>query len=428
MPGLPDVSGASAEQLAAIIAQSRQMLERAKAAGLDTGEVEGLVNRADSQLKAGNTKEAAAILRRVFEVVQRAMSRGEAPPGGVTRGPRGGTGGPPGGGRWPRGGTNGRRPGGMRGGMAGGPPGMAPPGAQGPAPEGMFPNVFGLMVREMQEESGVLAAVAGDIDNASLAMREKNQDQIREILAAAHSKIVAIAESRENLTRRLQGAQGVQGPPGGERPGGRGPGRRPGRGFGEQRPGPSQPPGPEAPPVPAVGSALPPNIQRVHDVLGRALDEARGLPPEEYEAQREGFILRLVASLAEAVTGQALSEGMLPESALAPIEVPAEEPTGQAAREKLEFEVRNRLRLIQIPCAKLAEVGVDLDDVGRVIDQARDAVNAGKLVEASQAANQVTDMVWQLLQTHASELQASPTGPPGESTPAPEPAPGPVNP
>ena len=445
MPGMPDVSNASPQELAAVIAQSRQMLAQAKAAGLDTSEVDALLNRAEQQLRAGNAQQAAGTMREAFEVVRKAMAGGGGPPGlaggapgrsgGVQR-PRGG----PGMGARGPGGMPGRGPGAMAGGPGGmpwGPPGMGGPPQQAAMPGGMFPSVFGELLGEMQRESGVLATVMDDIENAGLALREKNQDQIREILAAAQSKIAAIGARREELGRELQAPQGPlmgagpngampgMGPVGpwapemgagaqgstGQRGGWRGPGgQRPG---GPGSGGAQQPGGWSGlPMMPGFGPGGSLDLQRVHDVLGEALDEVRNLPPEEYEKQRDGFVQGLMARLIAAVTGQDLT-GAPGEAGLAggltglpPLEAPTQEPTDPEAREKLEAQIRTRLRLLQEPYAVLAKLGADVTPVDETLGAAREAVNARQLVDAANATNAAANMVWQLVDTYQAELEA----------------------
>ncbi|MBM3498976.1 MAG: hypothetical protein FJX74_09935 [Armatimonadetes bacterium] len=416
MPGLPDVTGASPDQLAGMIAQSRQMLAGAKAAGLDTREVEGLLNRADAELRAGNAQKAAASLRQAFDVVRQAMAGGGGRPSGPPRMARGGPGGPPGGG-------GGRRPGGMPGmamppGMAGG-PGMGMPQGPGMAggPGGVFPDVFGLLVGNMQRESGVLAGVLEDLENAGLALREKNQEQMREILSAASQKIAAIGKRRNELEGRLRPGQIA--PPGEEPraawqgPGGRGPGgRRPG---GESPGGPGPGPAVQWPggfPIPGLGSGAGFDLKRISEVLAKALDEARGMPQDEYEKQRDTFVQGLLGRLMAAVMGQPdlmvpPPEGGRPDvlTGLPPLEVPAAEPTEPEARTQLETQVRDRLRLLQEPYAALERVGADVAPVAAELVLAREAVNGGRLTEAANATNTANDMLWQLTETHRGELE-----------------------
>jgi len=103
--------------------------------------------------------------------------------------------------------------------------------------------------------------------------------------------------------------------------------------------------------------------------------------------------------------------------ALPALRVPDEEPQDPTARKDLETQIRNRLRLLQDPCAVLAQVGADMTEVQASLSQARDAVNAGKLVDAAKATNQTSDMIWQLEGNYQQQLQAlrapGAVGPPG---------------
>ncbi|MBM3475460.1 MAG: hypothetical protein FJX75_19520 [Armatimonadetes bacterium] len=450
------------DQLGMAIGQARNMLAQVQAAGVDVSKVAAIVDRADRELKAGSAEKAAASLREAFQVAQAAMMGGGGGPGGMGR--MSGTGGPPGGRGGSRGGQGTFRPrppgqGGPGMGMPGGRPGMGTgfpgqgPGmgmmaqgpGQGPGPQGMFPNVFGSLMGAMREDSGVLAALMEDIENASLSIREKNQDQVRDILTAARNKVASLTKRRETVGRELMAAQGPPAAAGGEGMG-MGPGTRPegwgpmGPRQGRQRPGRQGPdgqqPGGEGPGgqglagmfggLPMMGM-MPGmfDFQRIQEVIGRALDDVRKMPDEQYAQQRDGLVQQFMWNLVAAVTGQlggpTPQEGAPVQGAgsLPPLQVPAEEPQDPAARRELETQIRNRLRLLQDPCAALAQVGADMRQVEAALSQARDAVNAGTLVEAAKATNQTADIVWQLTGTYQQQLEALKTqgavGPPGGS-------------
>jgi hypothetical protein len=457
MPGMGMGGGTAADQLA----MARQVLAQAQAAGMDVSKVAAIVDRADRELKAGSPEKAAASLREAFQVAQAAMMGGGGPPRGMGRG--GGTGGFPGGGGGSPGrqGGSGRfaaRPGGPGMGQPGrGGPGMGFPGpgpgmgmgmpaqglGQGSGPQGMFPNVFGSLMGAMREDSGVLAALMDDLENAGLAIREKNQDQVRDILAAARNKVASLSKRRETVGRELMAAQGpfpgagaegtAQGPA--TRPEGLGPvgprqGRqRPGRQGPEGRPPAGEGPGGQGPG--GMFGGLPMmnmmpgmfDFQGIQEVIGRALDDVRKMPDEQYAQQREGLIQQFMWNLVAAVTGQfgepTPQEGATGQGALSlpPLQVPAEEPQDPAARKELEKQIRDRLRLLQSPCAALSQVGADMTQVEAALSQARDAVNAGTLVDAAKTTNQTADMVWQLTGNYQAQLEAlkaqPAVGPPG---------------
>jgi len=357
------------------ITEGRRILAQAQRAGVDTKKATELINRAEQLLASGKEGEAR---QRMQELMQ--QMRGMA--GGAQRGP----------GRASRGGPRmARRPGGP-GGLGG------PGGPGGPAGPGAMPGLLGALLGHMRSESAAIFGAMEDIENAGLALLEKNQGQVREILSSATDKLKAVGTGRSALEKNLQQMQRAPGPgPEGERP--RGP--RSGQGARSARPGQVRPPFAREPAVDA---------RRVHDLLGRALDEVRTLAPEEYEKQREDMIGRIVVSLTQPPDEQiTLAPGQPPRPAglgPPPLELPDEEPTGSAERDKLREQVRERLRLLHEPYLMLTNTGVEMEQVEHLIHQAREAFTADKLVDAGKSINHVSDLVWQLMQIHRADLQA----------------------
>jgi hypothetical protein len=280
---------------------------------------------------------------------------------------------------------------------------------------------MGALIGQMQGETRLLMGVMDDIQNARLAMLPNNQDQVREILAGALGKLEGIGRSRTGLEQQLAQAMAPppgQGPGGPGQPGEGGPGRGRGRGPGR---------GPGLGPLmgPGMGLPMPPGMdwrallspERIHDVLGRAVDEARALPAEEYERERERLLERLIAAILQPPQPGQGPPGGLGQSGPPPLDVPAAEPTDPQQREQLEAAVRNRLRLLQQPWTALDQHGVDLTRVEEFVLAARDAVNAGRLIEAAQATNQATDALWQLAQTQGLDLNRLLAPPPAEGPP-----------
>jgi hypothetical protein len=368
--GGPGPGGSPEDELRGGISQARAILGEARKAGADTTRASATVDQAESLLNQGKAEQAAGKLREVFDQLRQMAA---AYHGGGPGGPRG-----------PRGG--------MRRGMRGGPPG-APPGMPPGMPDFM-PGMIGALLGEMQWEAPQLKGVLNDLEAAGSMIFEKNRDQVRETLGLATDKVLGIRKSRDELQRRLdqehqRAMREMQAP---------GPGGRPPRGRGPQ-------PGPGGPPP----GGLPFDPQQAHDLIGRALDDARGMSPDDYAQAREDMVRRVVVGL--------LSKGkpgpMTPipggsagpvDQGIAPIETPKAEPTELAARGKLEAAIRDRLRFIQEPYAKLCEIGVDMTEVGRLVQEARKAVNDRQLVEAAKSTNHATDLLFQLLDLHRDEM------------------------
>ncbi|MGQ9731519.1 MAG: hypothetical protein ACUVX8_09640 [Candidatus Zipacnadales bacterium] len=412
-------AGASADQLRQAIASARAMLPQLQQMGINPKEAMEVLNRAEKELGSGNTQGAARVLREAMAAVRGMVQPGIQPPSRPGReGMRGFAGREPGGGPGQRGSMMGPwsgrgreagrelsgRPG--MGGFPWMPWGQAPSGAGESGMGGILPGVFGSLLSQMQKDSGVLRSVMDDLDNASLALLEKNQDQIREILSGARKKIASLSANRGEWEQRLAAAQpdrpqGIA-PPRGQTapPQGRGPGRwGQGQGRGPENMGPS------------MSWELPTgfDLQRVHDLLGRAFDEARQMSDEEYEAFRADLINRLMMSF----LGSPSEEWMVPPDQpdqpaavedLPLIPVPKQEPTETEARERLELKIRNRLRAIHAPYVALDEANVDLTEVNRTISAARAALGEGNLSEATKSTNEATELLWKLVNQHRPDL------------------------
>jgi hypothetical protein len=331
------------------LAEARGLVAQAQKAGVDPAPVVKLLDQAEALLSQGRLPETAAKMQEAFGVMREMAARFHQRGGG---------------------------PGG-RGRMRGGP-------GPGPGPDpGFVAQLAGALVGQLQSESPVLHSVMEDLDNAGGAMLDKNPGQVREILARATNKLTGIRESRNALSDEIARAEK-------RAAGAHSRGRRP-----------STSPG-EPPTVPQPH----PDLKPLRDLLGRAFDEVRTLSPEEYGKRKDEFVRRLVGSLlGPTQTPLGPPGGPVAQTSLPPIEAPAEEPTKPEERDRLESVVRDRLRLLQEPYTALGEAGVDMQDVGRLIQQARTAVNEGRLREAAQSANHASDLVCQLVDLHRDELQ-----------------------
>jgi hypothetical protein len=261
-----------------------------------------------------------------------------------------------------------------------------------------MPGLLGALLGHMRTESAAIIGAMEDIENAGLALLEKNQDQVRQILSSATDKLKAVGKGRSELDKNLQQMQRAPR----ETPAGRRP-RGPRGGQNVPRPRPNQP-------VPPSAEEAALELRRVHDLLGRALDEARTLAPAEYEAQREELLRRIVTSLMRPPDEEiVLAPGEPPRPAgigLPPLELPAEEPTDPAERDTLREQVRERIRLLHEPYLMLTDAGVEMEQVEHLIRQSREAFTADKLIDAGKSVNHVSDLIWQLMQIHRADLQA----------------------
>ena len=99
---------------------------------------------------------------------------------------------------------------------------------------------------------------------------------------------------------------------------------------------------------------------------------------------------------------------------LPPLELPTEEPTDPAEREKLREQVRQRMRLLHEPYLMLTNAGVEMEQLEHLIRQAREAFTADRLVDAGKSVNHASDLIWPLMQIHREDLEPLARG--GETT------------
>ena len=149
------------------------------------------------------------------------------------------------------------------------------------------------------------------------------------------------------------------------------------------------------------------------------MDEVRSLEPEQYEEQREGMIRRLLVALmtppGEEIRVPADQPPPSAGTGLPPLELPEEEPTDPAEREKLREQVRQRLRMLHEPYLMLENADIEMEPVERLIRQAREAFVGDELLDSAKAVNHASDLIWQLMQTHQAELKPlETTGPEAE--------------
>jgi len=225
----------------------------------------------------------------------------------------------------------------------------------------------------IQRQLDLLASAAEDLDNASVAMREKNQDQVKEILHRGAGKLAKVSEAWREVTQGLRAG----GPPSGWV------GQAPvpwGQGGGPMAyAGPAGPqPSPWRWPAAAPGRVWQP---------GPASPEAPS--PDQGALDPD----------------QGVESG--PDDVFAPVIVPDEEPTAAAERQGLEEEVRMRFRLLEAPYLQLREYGVEMPEVNELLQACREALSAGSLRDAALSFNAAAELMEQLLA--AAEEEAPPS-------------------
>jgi len=287
----------------------------------------------------------------------------------------------------PQGFPAGAAPGMWPGGRFGGPGGPDAESAAGAPPMPGTPvNLAYGVLDQLQRGLGLLASAAEDLENASVALREKNQDQVKEILHSGAQKLTKVSTDWRGLANELRGGP----PPGGQGAfagarrgqfggprafeGAAGPGPR-GRGSAAVRPGAPSPRGPAAP------------------------------------GTWDG---------STAATGNEAATGPLTPNVFAPIAVPSEEPTAPRDREALEERVRLRLRLLYWPYVRLIQDGVEMPEVQELVRSCRDAVNGGALRDAALSLNAAAEMMGRLLAAAEGEQPGGPAPDSASAGPHPE--------
>jgi hypothetical protein len=197
-----------------------------------------------------------------------------------------------------------------------------------------------------------------------VALREKNQDQVKEILQRGTEKLSTVSADWRRLADELQGRQA---------PGGREGAGQTGRRSGMAQGGPSGRRGPGG----SSGAESP--------GYGQA-----ELPPEVFGQPAAGDRNPPAGPAGAATAPVALNE-------LAPIAVPTDEPTVPAERRRLEEDTRTRLRALYQPYLQLRRSGVDMQPIEQLVRLSRDALNKGALCHAAVDVNAVADMMWRLL-------------------------------
>jgi len=334
-PGLP-------EELREGLEEFRDVAEEANRQGRDVRPAMELVQRAEALAAEGKMDEAKAAIQRAIKAAQSAKKGQERR-------------------------QLGRRP--MR---PRTPQGRRP--ARAPGAEGGFPPFLlqGLLGMVAAEEADLTYAYE-KINSAMVAIREKNAEQIKEILDEALGHFSTIGKRRHEFSTMLnelttgrregmerQGRRGER--PGGERPGGRGP-------MPDDR------------------------MQQVREALTAslvdALQRARGLSDEQFEQRKEAIAEQLVMAMTDGrrpqPPGGAEAEGQPDAAALI--------KGYETEMEKAEAEqrIRDKMQAAQEPYSQLREAGEDgelVAELERLFALAREALYVGDYLEAEELVNE----------------------------------------
>lgn len=274
-------------------------------------------------------------------------------------------------------------PGMWPGGSFGGPAAFGGPWGGGAPTPGASADPASKALNQIRDQLALLASAAEDLEDASLAIREKNQDQVKEILHRGAERLRKVSDAWRKATNQL--GRGQPSPPGG------GPTWSPWGPWG----GPSAtasaaspqsgPPGSWVLPAPPGGQAT--------------TDQGPSRPGGEPQ-----FALAGGAGGEQTARPWSLAD-------YKPIPVPTDEPTAPGERAALEEAVRTQLRLLQAPYAQLVQSGADVREVREALRSCRDTVNRGALREAALSLNAAAELIGRLL---------TPNAPPsGRTAPAP---------
>ncbi len=313
--------------------QLKQALERATRQGRDVRAALLIAKRAEEAMMRGDLAQAEDLADKALRAIAHAPRRQQA--------------------------GRARRPGAAR----------ARPGV-GAAPNPL--RVLEVLFDMVRSEDTDLAAAYDSMENAGLALREKNQDQIRELLSFGKESLERIAKRREKVAQAIQPPQARQGE---RRP-------RPGR--------PGAPGGPGTGPVPPGAGVEDPSKLPLPQRLVSFLKHVREMPEEAFEANKQ----RLAAIV--------FSMFMPPEP---------EGKKGEVDEAAVE-RVKQKLRLASGPFAQRQMAGEDLSDVEERFRMAREALYNGRTAEAED----YTDEALKLLGLLETPEEAGPEKP---ATPVP---------
>lgn len=217
----------------------------------------------------------------------------------------------------------------------------------------------------MQAERVDLAHVWTQLTTAMGALREKNQDQIREILGEAIEVMDLINVRRTNLSRHLQQAQQSM--------------------MRADRPRPQ-------PPARSREEVAREVRQRIYAVLA----DARKMSDAEFEARRPQLAAALLELLLPGQVGPPRDENLTPEQ-----------------------RVRAKMQMIAQPYIELKRRGVDTAELDGTLTQAREAIMAHDYARAEELVDGTIPLIQELLDSSAPSAQEDSGGganPPSSDT------------
>ncbi|MFO7946927.1 MAG: hypothetical protein R6V19_08935 [Armatimonadota bacterium] len=237
-------------------------------------------------------------------------------------------------------------------------------------------------------EEADLAVAYKNIENAKIAMREKNADQIKSILDTALQRFENIAERRREFNQQMQKLM-AEGPPQEPQEG-----READGADGERQQGPRQ--------RAESGSRL---QQMITTGAVRIFEKIRGLSDEEFEQNKDELAGEVFALLRGAA-----QRAQRPQR---PVVKDTEVEPAETADEKADAEdrIRAKMRLAHEPYQQLKESGENEDLVEQLetlFDTARNALYEKEYVKAEEAVNEGLKLL--------GLMEDSDTGPPAADT------------
>lgn len=308
-PRIPAGAGEKVEEF-------RKAVEKAMREGRDVRAAMALARQAEQAAVGGNMKQAEELLNKALSALQNAP-RGRPPARGRLGAQRGRLG-------------QHERP---------GRPAMAP----GLMPEGGPMNILQMLFNMVRAEDIDLAATYKSLENAFVALREKNQDQIREILSSGKEAMQRISDRRKKVASMIRSPE--------SRPANRPQARQ------RQRPGSAPENLPQQAPL-----ARKPLPERLVDFLR----QVRKMPEQEFEANA-GRLAQVLFSM------------FMP---------PKPEGGGLEMDEAAADRVRQKLRLAAGPLAQSQVAGEDTSSIDEVFSQARAALYRGDTEQAEKLVDE----------------------------------------
>ncbi|MGD8238981.1 MAG: hypothetical protein PVH68_10545 [Armatimonadota bacterium] len=302
------------------VAQFQEAARRAQAEGRDVRDANALMPKLRDAVAARDAKRAAELLEEATARLQRAKPAQRRPGQRETRRPPGGR---------PRGAGDRERP--------------LP--SQTTAARRLVQTLMATMAREQDSLNKAWTSIL----NAELALREKNQDQVREILRDAAGELVRIERGRRALVRLSREGPGRPS----EREGGAGVERAMAR----------------------LGGPLPVPFVEPREAIaqiGEAFDKVHTLSDEEYAERKP----RLAIALLERVV------------------VTPEEPEEEAGTPVTEEAVRRKLEAAEEPYRDArASDGSKADKAERLLAEARRLLYEREYEEANEAADRALELL-----------------------------------